>query len=365
MKNIWLGLVLAFGFASGFSAKAQAAAASVAVQSPGHPLSAEASFFHDQLAPYGEWLWIDPHGWVWMPDRLDLGWRPYSDGRWAYSDCGWTWVSDQPWGWAAFHYGRWFYDSNYGWCWVPGSEWAPAWVTWHWGDDWCGWAPMPPAVDWKTAVDWDAIVPSFSWCFVAHKDFCNARLRDCIVLSARNVTLLRQTRNITHFELRDKAVVNLSLPAEQVEKAIGRAVPRFKIAEINSPGETQRALKGKTVINVYRPVVKETKVTTPVGNFANRTAVAEPSFKQIQDNEAAHRQLETQQAREHDSLEKLHQSQIRTPPPGVTPKQLMDQQEAEHRAFSENVARQNQLLQYRLHPQQSASPVKETNPSRH
>ncbi len=31
-----------------------------ALQPAAQPLSSEASFFHDQLAPYGQWLWIDP-----------------------------------------------------------------------------------------------------------------------------------------------------------------------------------------------------------------------------------------------------------------------------------------------------------------
>ena len=32
---------------------------------------------------------------------------------------GWTWVSYDPWGWAPYHYGRWF-RASYGWGWVPG-----------------------------------------------------------------------------------------------------------------------------------------------------------------------------------------------------------------------------------------------------
>ena len=31
--------------------------------------------------------------------------------------------------------GRWFFDDSYGWVWVPGSEWAPAWVAWRYGDN--------------------------------------------------------------------------------------------------------------------------------------------------------------------------------------------------------------------------------------
>ena len=31
-----------------------------------------------------------------------------------------------------------------GWCWVPGYTWGPAWVSWRYGDGYCGWAPLPP-----------------------------------------------------------------------------------------------------------------------------------------------------------------------------------------------------------------------------
>ena len=48
---------------------------------------------------------------------------------------GWTWVSYEPWGWAPYHYGRWFvYGGNWGWW--PGPVyagydpiWAPAYVS--------------------------------------------------------------------------------------------------------------------------------------------------------------------------------------------------------------------------------------------
>ena len=68
----------------------------------------------------------------------------HREGHWVYSDAGWTWVSDEPWGWATYHYGRWVNLDGTGWCWVPGYTWAPAWVSWRYGDGYCGWAPLPP-----------------------------------------------------------------------------------------------------------------------------------------------------------------------------------------------------------------------------
>jgi len=59
----------------------------------------------------------------------------------------------EPWGWATYHYGRWVNLDGTGWCWVPGYTWAPAWVSWRYGDGYCGWAPLPP--DSFVGIDYD------------------------------------------------------------------------------------------------------------------------------------------------------------------------------------------------------------------
>lgn len=72
----------------------------------------EVSDFYEDMAPYGDWLWVEPWGWVWTPWDVEPGWRPYTHGRWAWTSLGWTWISDYSWGWAPFHYGRWTYHSH-------------------------------------------------------------------------------------------------------------------------------------------------------------------------------------------------------------------------------------------------------------
>lgn len=104
--------------------------------------------YYDTLAPYGNWVNVDGYGVCWQPAVavVNPAWRPYCDhGHWVYSNCGWYWYSDYSWGWCAFHYGRWLPHSTLGWCWVPGSAWAPAWVTWRYSNNYCAWAPLPPA----------------------------------------------------------------------------------------------------------------------------------------------------------------------------------------------------------------------------
>ena len=57
------------------------------------------SFFYDRLAPYGEWVQHPAYNWVWYPTGMPVDWRPYTDGRWVYTDdFGWLWESDLPWG---------------------------------------------------------------------------------------------------------------------------------------------------------------------------------------------------------------------------------------------------------------------------
>ena len=107
----------------------------------------EVSTFDQPLAQYGAWSDDPTYGRVWQPEVAvsDPNWRPYeSNGHWTYTDRGWYFESSDPWSWAAYHYGRWTQDSRRGWMWVPGSDWAPSWVSWRESNDCYGWAPLPP-----------------------------------------------------------------------------------------------------------------------------------------------------------------------------------------------------------------------------
>ena len=92
------------------------------------PASSGAAFFHDDLAPYGDWVQTPEYGWAWQPgvEQTNPQWQPYRDGgNWLYTDAGWYWQSQYPWGWAAFHYGGWWRDAARGWLWAPGQTWSP------------------------------------------------------------------------------------------------------------------------------------------------------------------------------------------------------------------------------------------------
>lgn len=73
-----------------------------------------------ELARYGNWQQHPQFGWVWSPMGMAPNWAPYRDGQWVWMQpWGWTWVDAAPWGFAPFHYGRWFpWGSR--WYWAPG-----------------------------------------------------------------------------------------------------------------------------------------------------------------------------------------------------------------------------------------------------
>ena len=89
---------------------------------------------YDDLDDNGDWRDVPDYGYVWFPRRVAVGWAPYRFGHWAWiAPWGWTWVEDEPWGFAPFHYGRWA-EVEGGWCWVPGPKvvrpvYAPALVV--------------------------------------------------------------------------------------------------------------------------------------------------------------------------------------------------------------------------------------------
>src|SRR5262245_26486556 len=60
--------------------------------------------FFDALGDEGDWVSLDPYGYVWVPTDVSADWAPYAHGHWAYAKhYGWTFVSDEPFAWAVYH----------------------------------------------------------------------------------------------------------------------------------------------------------------------------------------------------------------------------------------------------------------------
>jgi hypothetical protein len=373
--------------------------------SSGVPAGASAEvelFFHD-LTPYGSWVRLQGPGWVWYPRNVPVDWRPYLLGRWVYSDFGWTWVSDEDWGWAVYHYGRWHYDPSYGWVWVPGSEWGPAWVTWHSGGGWIGWAPLPWQVKWRAGIglDWGnvnvrvALDPTW-WCFVRTRHLMESSPGLYIAPAARNVTLINITKNVTNYTIVDNRVFNQGVKVNVVSKAVGRPVRQVRVKQADSPQAARGdRLEGEELV-VFRPGLhrgrqpagtpghakqsdpeaagtpagrarsapargRDHSTTNPEGSGSYRPADPRRHEKRA-------RELESHQARERDRLEQSHSQESGSPPPGVSNDDINQRHDAEHRALEAKQERERRLLEQRQKreqgskPQASRPPAKESKP---
>jgi len=115
----------------------------LAVQLATRHLPGELEDFEGELEESGDWTWVNPYGWVWVPGGVGTDWRPYYNGSWMWTSLGgYAWLPYDPWGWVTFHYGRWGWYGGLGWYWIPGTVWGPGWVSWWWGADYYGWAPL-------------------------------------------------------------------------------------------------------------------------------------------------------------------------------------------------------------------------------
>ncbi|MFY9551140.1 MAG: DUF6600 domain-containing protein, partial [Thermoanaerobaculia bacterium] len=194
-------------------------------------VSVSVSFFHQQLAPHGRWVVAGSYGDVWVPGGVQTGWAPYVDGEWIYTDYGWTWVSDDPWGDIAYHYGTWSWVDAYGWVWLPGTVWAPAWVTWAYTDDYIGWAPVPPSFAFSVSgyVGSPIVVAAPRYVFVPSRQFVGVRVSNVRVSPRENATIFRRAAKATSFPVSNGVVRTAGLPTERVERALGRRVERVSI----------------------------------------------------------------------------------------------------------------------------------------
>ncbi len=211
--------------------------------------------FYDDLSPYGVWVEYPNYGYVWIPNGVS-GFSPYATaGHWVLTDDGWTWVSDYPWGWAAFHYGRWDYDNGYGWFWVPGDEWGPAWVSWRRSPGYYGWAPLRPGVSISVTFGGGYHERNESWIFVREGDITRSDISRHYINRDRNVTIINNSTVIINTRRDDAHHVTYITGPERddVQRATHATVTPVAIRESNQPG--QHLSNG--TMQLYRPQVQK------------------------------------------------------------------------------------------------------------
>ncbi len=225
------------------------------------------SFFYSSLSPYGEWVEIDYSLYAWRPLRVHYGWNPYASGRWIWTYYGWYWDSFEPFGWAVYHYGRWYYDDYYGWIWIPDYEWGPAWVEWRYTEDYVGWAPLPPYATFsisfgiRFSINWNS--PHYCWNFIPYRYFCGYDVGKHLVGNRYKYRIYSNSKYRNDWGYDGGKIINRGVDRNFVERKSGSKIIERDVVETTR----LRDLSGnrdRDRITIYRPgedEISRTRVT--------------------------------------------------------------------------------------------------------
>src|SRR2546423_391405 len=221
--------------------------------------------FYEKLDPYGEWRETKDYGYVFQPREAETSrdWRPYTEGHWVYSDAGWTWVSDEKFGWATYHYGRWVRLRRVGWVWVPGDEWAPAWVSWRSSKDYVGWAPLPPEARFDRRSGIQNWADSYydigpdQYSFVSCNEFGAEHVRRAVVPAERNISIVIETSNVTRITFSNTIIMNEGPSYEELRSRSQRPIERYRLRRERNTEAQVRISGGELQVSV--PVLSEVR----------------------------------------------------------------------------------------------------------
>jgi hypothetical protein len=224
---------------------------------------------YDMLDRYGRWDTLADSETVWFPTSVPDDWAPYRFGHWdSIAPWGWTWIDDQPWGFAPFHYGRWINVDGH-WGWVPGAVvphpvYAPALVAFidtpgdsdgdPDGGPGVGWFPLGPDDDYAPWYDaGPAYVDGVNRAFHGHfHDFGPHGYGDrgreawrAQYFNRRFATVVSRAAFANAARV-DRALMRM--PADRLEHAgVMRGAPRIMPAAMRTlapPGEFHGGLRG-------------------------------------------------------------------------------------------------------------------------
>jgi hypothetical protein len=224
-------------------------------------MSGGVNVFYSSLASHGQWV-ESSFGVAWRPMHVGPRWRPYLYGRWAWTRYGWYWVSYEPFGWATFHYGRWYFDDYYGWIWIPGNTWGPSWVEWRYSDDYIGWAPLPPYATFSVnfgitySSTWHA--PVHYWNFVPCRSFTATRIVAYVQPIEHTRRIFGNTRQSVDIRTEDDRIMNRGIDVGFVERRANVRINSVDVVQSDRrDGDRISKRSGREVIEVYRPRIEE------------------------------------------------------------------------------------------------------------
>lgn len=206
--------------------------------------------FYDELSPYGQWIKDPQYGYVWRPDVDQDEFRPYyTNGRWAMTEYGNTWVSNYDWGWAPFHYGRWVYNRYNDWVWIPDTVWGPAWVSWRSGGGYYGWAPLGPSISIGINIGRGGYrIPDMCWNFIPYNNIYYTSYPR--YYGHRNRIYIQNTVIINNTYVRNNRTYYTGPRADDIRRTTNQNVIVYNVNRNSRAGASR--IENNTV-NIYNP----------------------------------------------------------------------------------------------------------------
>ncbi|HWX80394.1 MAG TPA: DUF6600 domain-containing protein [Steroidobacteraceae bacterium] len=292
---------------------------------------------YQDLDDQGSWRPTPDYGNVWFPTRVAPGWAPYHTGHWSYiPPWGYTWVDDQPWGFAPFHYGRWIWFHE-AWGWIPTPPrpafgvyvrpvYAPALVAWVGAGAGVAWFALGPR---------EVYVPSYpvSRRYVNQINISNTNVNTTVINNVYNTTVINnKTVNITNVNYANRnvrgAIASTTSQAFSSAQPVSRNLARVDERELASA--PVRAFAPATVPTKQAVLGAGRLVSAkPPASVETRTVVArasppppQPAFEQREQAIRANqgKPLSVNQVRQIQSSEPSRVAPVRLAP-AVTPVQ--------------------------------------------
>ena len=253
-------------------------------------------------------------------------------------------MSDDPWGNDPYHYGTWAFVGRHGWVWVPGTVWAPAWVTWSYSDRYVGWAPMPPTITFGTSgYSGRAVVVNESqYVFVPTNRFVGTNVRSVRMEPRRNAEFMHQAKAVTRFGVSGGIVTNVAVPMATVQRAMGGKV------------ETREISVARTAPRTYSSggVGKSGHVTIVAPSRDVKAAHASRQKAAPQQQEQTQQKQHQQQAKQQEQTQQKQQQQAKQ-------QEQAQQKKQQQQAKQQEQARQKQQQQQAKPRQQKGKPHQE------
>jgi len=238
-------------------------------------------------------------------------------------------------------------------------------------------------------VDLDVVISSDAWCFVPDPYIFEPRVIVRVEPVVRNVTVVKVTRNVTHYTVVEKRVVNQGIDIDRVQKVVKQPVPRARVVAADNPVPPGRKYDaGRNEVRVYRPDVEDRRPdrtprvsappaepgaprqtgprpdspapTGPPPPHANAPQPGAPHSTSVEHRHAMERQrLDQRQQAERKNLEERQAAEQKNPPKDVSKEALAKRQADERQHLEQRQQRERKDAEERRAREKKNPPPEE------